>query len=109
LAPGGFHVSAQARQIDVVCHVNFVQQDQSLLVEGDLAVLEPPDEAGQGARLGDPGLRAQVAGRLARGGGAQHPMAGALEGLHHGPKHCGFARTGHAHHQFRPPSRGADA
>ena len=36
-------------------------------------------------------------------------MAGALEGLRHGPQHGGLAGAGHAHHQFRPPSRGADA
>jgi hypothetical protein len=36
-------------------------------------------------------------------------VAGALEGLRHGPKHCGYSSAGHAYDQFRPPSRGADA
>ena len=72
-------------------------------------MVEPPDEAGQGARLGDPGFGAQVAGRLAGGGGAEHLVAGALEGLRHGPEHRGLACTGHAHDQLRPPARCADA
>ncbi len=71
-------------------------------------MVEPPDQAGQGARLGDPGFGAQVAGRLAGGGGTQHLVAGAFEGVGHHPEHRGLARPGHAHHQLRPSPRGAD-
>ena len=60
-------------------------------------------KAGQGARLGDTGLGAQVAGRLAGGGGAQHLVAGALEGLGHRPEHGRLARAGHAHDQLGAP------
>ena len=56
-----------------------------------------------------PASLAEVAGRLARGGGADHFVAGALEGLGHGPEHGGLAGAGHAHDQLRPAPRGADA
>ncbi len=108
LGPGQLDVGGQAGQVDVVGHAHLVQDDDGLFGEGQLAVVEPPDEAGQRAGLGDLGLVAEVAGRLAGGGGADHFVAGALEGVGHGPQHGGLAGPGHPHDQLGPAPRSAD-
>ena len=71
-------------------------------VELELVVVEPPGEAGEGARLADARLLAQGARRLARRRRPHHVVAGTLEGVGHHPEHRGLARAGHAHDQLGP-------
>jgi hypothetical protein len=79
LGSGGLRMRKQAHQVGVVGHAHLVEHDHVSFGEGHLSVVKPPSEAGQGPRLIDAGLASEVAGRLSRGGGAQHLVAGGLE------------------------------
>ncbi len=56
LAPAASTWAAEADQVDVVGHPDLVEDHHRLFAELQLIVVEPPDQAGQGPRLGDPGL-----------------------------------------------------
>ena len=59
----------ELEQCLVVCHPGFVDEDDGVVVEGELSVFEAPDERGDGAAV-DAGFVLQGAGGLAADGGA---------------------------------------
>ncbi len=81
LGPGRFGGDQDPQQVRVGGHPRLVEDDHGAGVEREPPVVEPPQQRGEGAGLGDAGLPAEGAGGLARGGGADQLIAGELEGV----------------------------
>ncbi len=76
VAPARSTPTTRRSEVGVVGHAGFVDDHHGAVVEGDRAVVEPPEQRGDRAGL-DAGLGAERAGRLAAGGRPEHPVAGA--------------------------------
>ncbi len=79
------------------------------MVEGEPAVVEAPEQRGEGAGLVDAGLPAEGAGGLAGGRGADHAIAGRPVGVADAGEGGGLARPGDADDQVDLAARLADA
>ena len=108
LGPGRFDMRGEADEVDVVGHAHLVEDHSGLFAEAQLAVVEPPDQAGQRPRLADLRFVGEVAGRLAGGGRAEHLEASLGERGGDHAQHGGLAGAGHAHDELGSPSGGAD-
>lgn len=107
LRPGGPRRGQQAQHRRVIREAGLVGHDDAAGVQGELAVIQAPQQRRCCAGLDDLGFGAEGAGRLARDGGADHPVAGGLEGVTDDVDGGGLAGAGHTQHQVDTPARGA--
>lgn len=105
LRPGGFDVGDDPVEVPVGGHSGLVEDQHRLRVEGDLVVVEAPQERGDGAGL-DVGFVAEGAGGLAGGGGAEHAVAVSAEGGAGRVEGGGLAGAGDTDDDLDGPPRG---
>jgi hypothetical protein len=91
---GGLDAVDEGDEVDVLGHPHLVENDHAVLVEHYPAVVEAPQQTGQGAGLAQLRLSAQGPRRLPRRGGADHPATRRLEGSSRNGQQGGLARAG---------------
>ena len=105
LRPGALDSGEEAHEVDVGRHPALVEDDDVPVGERQAAVLEAPGERGDRARC-HPGALAEVACRLAGGGGPDHLVAGGLEAGPHRRERGGLAGTGDPDHDVEAVTGG---